>query len=141
MKLPNQTQALLVLKLAKMNGSGSVDEIIQKVVKIQAVMRAKLVRIKIRKLKRKLERKEETGGVFDNSITKEDFLFNDTVREAYNRHGSYTAPATPFNSILVAKDPYRMKNSSMYWGQWTYDLKTRTGLGVFVWLNGSLYEG
>ena len=132
---------MLVLNLAKIAGSGNVEQIIKKIVKIQAVMRAKLVRIKIRKLKRKLERKEETGGVFDNSITIEDFLFNDNVREFYTRYGSFVAPATPFSSILVVKDPYKMKNGSMYWGQWTYDLKTRMGLGVFVWLNGSLYEG
>ena len=104
-------------------------------------MRSKLVRIRIRKLKRLLLKQEESGGAFDSSLTKQDFLFNEKVREVYEALGPFNAPPTRDSATLVDKEAYRLRNGSKYWGQWSQNLKTRTGLGMFVWLDGSLYEG
>mmetsp|Transcript_32271 Transcript_32271/g.42744 ORF Transcript_32271/g.42744 Transcript_32271/m.42744 type:complete len:150 (+) Transcript_32271:248-697(+) len=105
-------------------------------------MRGKLVRSRMKKIRQLLRNRDEMSGVFDNTIDETAFFFNSRVKEVYNREGAFDTPAvTGLEQALVMKEPYRMKNGVIYWGEWTDDLKTRMGKGRLVWLDGSLYEG
>ena len=104
-------------------------------------MRGKLVRQRMKKIKQLLRHREEMSGVFDSTINDSAFFFNSRVKEVYDREGAFDTPAVTTDQNLVDKEPYRMKNGVIYWGQWTEDLKTRMGKGRLVWLDGSLYEG
>lgn len=105
-------------------------------------MRGKLVRMRMRKIRQFVSQQDEMTGVFDPKITDEDFLFNEKVKEVYESKGPFETPTPSHPSApLVIREPFRMKNGVIYAGQWTTDLKTRTGIGRLVWLDGSLYEG
>ena len=83
------------------------------------------------------------GGKFVDDIDSDLLLANQTVKEIYEKHGPYQIDEVPESQELglVTKGAYRLVNDAVYFGQWLPDLKTRTGKGCQVWLDGSLYEG
>ena len=120
-------------------------KVLKAIIRIQAAIRGKLVRMKFARFKRIIAGKpEELGGIFDEEITENAFLFNPRVIEIYEREGRFDKPSKAIlddSMELIDKEPYRMTNGVIYQGQWTIDLKARTGFGRQVWLDGSLYEG
>ena len=120
-------------------------KVLQAIIRIQAAIRGKLVRMKFARFRRIIGGKsKEFGGIFDEGITENAFLFNPRVIEVYEREGRFDKPSKAIlgdSMELIDKEPYRMTNGVIYHGQWTIDLKARTGFGRQVWLDGSLYEG
>ena len=115
---------------------------LRSIIKIQAAIRGALVRLRLQKIRRMLTLREEAGGTFDLTITESAFFFNPRVKEVYKRDGPYQLEKkTDMPIDLVEKEPYRMTSGVIYQGQWTADLKYRTGYGRQSWLDGSIYEG
>ena len=52
-------------------------------------MRGKIVRMRTKRIKELLENQEELGGTFDMTIGDKAFLFNERVRQVFEREGPY----------------------------------------------------
>lgn len=102
------------------------------IVKIQATMRGRLVRLRLEKIRNILKQRDDQTGEFDARIDESAFFFNKRVKEVYDREGPFQIPDMGRGlgmDQLVEKGPFRMKNQVLYHGQWTKDLKNKTGKG------------
>ena len=101
------------------------------------------MRKKLQEIKNSLEYGTEHG-VFDDTITMESIFFNAKVKEVYEREGKFIVPpeALVQGSQVVEKGPFRLHSGAIYIGEWDGGTVTkRAGVGIQVWLDGSLYEG
>ena len=134
-------------QLIEMSGGGTDIEgkekplLIRRVIKIQALFRAFMVRKRLEEIRNVLQNGTENGE-FDKTIDENNLLDNSTVKEVYEQHGPFHIPDLKANGQdLVTKEPYRLTSGAIYVGQWQADPWTRAGKGRQVWLDGSLYEG
>ncbi len=83
------------------------------IVRIQATMRGRLVRMRLEKIRNILRQRDDQTGEFDSSINENAFFFNKRVKEVYDREGPFQIPDMARGlgmDQLVSKVPFRMKN-------------------------------
>ena len=83
------------------------------IVKIQATMRGRLVRLRLEKIRNILKQRDDQTGEFDARIDESAFFFNKRVKEVYDREGPFQIPDMGRGldmDQLVEKGPFRMKN-------------------------------
>ena len=125
------------------NKNSQLNVLVKNVIKIQSLFRAHIVRRKLQEIKNSLEYGTEHG-VFDDTITNESIFFNAKVSEVYEREGKFIVPPEALNQgpQVVEKGPFRLHSGSIYIGEWDGETVTkRAGVGLQVWLDGSMYEG
>ena len=87
-------------------------------------------------------------GVFDDSIRIDALLNNQIVNRARELAGAFdygdldpSSLKLPPGTQLTKKGPFKLVQGPVYQGEWMSDLSQRTGVGMQVWQDGSVYEG
>lgn len=93
-RFPNESQRRELMELAQ-KADVNAHAVHRAITNIQAAMRGKLVRIRMKRIARVIREREEIAGFFEPDISEDDIFFNKLVKQIYEREGAFETPDVP----------------------------------------------